>query len=339
MARKIITLGHFINSSQTKFEDATGEFSRLLGDIGLAAKVIHREVSRAGLVDILGATGEDNVQGERVQKLDIFANDQMKKALMSGGECCLIASEEDEFVVPINNDISESAKYVVCMDPLDGSSNIDVNVSIGTIFGIYKRTSPISQEANINDAMQHGTELVAAGYVVYGSSTMLVYSTGEEVNGFTLEPSIGEFCLSHPNMRIPHKGDTFSVNEGKYSQFSDEVKAFIDYCKEEDEETGRPYQARYIGSMVADLHRILLKGGIFFYPALKSAPNGKLRLLYECNPLAFIIENAGGKASTGSKRILELEVTELHQRTPIFIGCEGLVTEAENYMKNIAVNL
>jgi len=302
-----------------------------LRDIGIAAKIVNREVNKAGLVDILGAVGNTNVQGEEQKKLDVFANEQFIAALSSGGECCGIASEENEDIIKINNTVSKNAKYVVTMDPLDGSSNIDVNVSIGTIFSIYRRVS-ISGECTMEDFMQKGTEQVAAGCITYGSSTMLMYTTGKGVNGFTLDPSIGEFCLSHPNMKTPDQGFIYSINEGNYVHFPEGVKKFIKYCQEEDDATKRPYSSRYIGSLVADFHRNLLKGGIFIYPTTAKSPKGKLRLLYECNPLAFLIEQAGGVASTGFKRILEVQPTELHQREPIFIGSKNMVKLAEDFM-------
>ena len=293
--------------------------------------MVNREVNKAGLVDILGDYGNTNVQGEEVKKLDVYANEQFISALSSGGETCAVASEENEEMVPINSEISKNAKYVVAMDPLDGSSNIDVNVSIGTIFSIYRRTT-LSGPSNLSDFMQKGTEQVAAGYVIYGSSTMMVYTTGKGVNGFTLDPSIGEFCLSHPDMKIPKQGFIYSVNEGNYAHFPEGVKKFIKFCQEEDEKTKRPYSSRYIGSLVADFHRNLLKGGIYVYPATAKSPKGKLRLLYECNPLAFIVEQAGGKASDGFNRILDIQPTSLHQRTPLFIGSPDMVTKAEELM-------
>lgn len=328
---KVKTLGQFIIEKQSDFPYAKGELSRLLRDIGIAAKIVHREVNKAGLADILGDAGEINVQGEAVKKLDVFANEQFIAALSVGGECCAIASEENEDIIPVTNEQSKNAKYVVAMDPLDGSSNIDVNVSVGTIFSIYRRTS-LSGPGTNEDFMQQGTEQVAAGYVIYGSSTMLVYTTGKGVNGFTLDPSIGEFCLSHPNLKIPNKGKMYSINEGNYIHFPDGVKKYIKYCQEEDKKTNRPYSSRYIGSAVADIHRNLIKGGIFIYPTTSSSPNGKLRLLYECNPMAFIVEQAGGKATDGSKRILEIPIKSLHQRTPFFIGSNEMVETAEEFM-------
>lgn len=320
------TLGQFIIEKQADFPYAKGELSRLLRDIGIAAKIVNREVNKAGLMDILGQAGSTNIQGESQQKLDVYANEQFISALRSGGECCIVASEENEDFIPINPD----ASYVVAIDPLDGSSNIDVNVAVGTIFSIYRKIS--TGEAGLRDVLQTGDKQVAAGYIIYGSSTMLVYTTGKGVNGFTLDPSIGEFCLSHPNLTIPKTSTIYSVNEGYYVHFPKGVKQYIKYCQVEDQATHRPYTSRYIGSMVADLHRNLIKGGIFIYPVTASAPNGKLRLVYECNPMAFVIEQAGGRATNGQDRILDLEVTELHQRSPIFIGSEAMVERAGVFM-------
>ena len=325
------TLGQFIIEKQSDFPYAKGELSRLLRDIGIAAKIVNREVTKAGLVEILGETGETNIQGERVKKLDVYANNQFIAALKAGGEVCAIASEENDEIIPIDSEISKNAKYVVAMDPLDGSSNIDVNVSIGTIFSVYRRTS-LSGPGTLEDFMQRGTEQVAAGYIIYGSSCMLVYTTGKGVNGFTLDPSIGEFCLSHPNMKTPEVGNFYSVNEGNYLHFPDGVKKYIKYCQEEDKTTNRPYSSRYIGSGVADIHRNLITGGVYIYPTTTKSPNGKLRLLYECNPLAFIIEQAGGKASNGNKRIMEVPITELHQRTPLFLGSSVMVDKVVEFM-------
>lgn len=325
-----ITLGQFIIRQQADFPFAKGELSRLLRDIGIAAKIVNREVSKAGLIDILGDTGEINIQGEHQQKLDIYADRQFISALKSGGECCIVASEENEGIIRLDTDVSKNAKYIVAIDPLDGSSNIDVNVPVGTIFSIYRRKTTEGRP-RLEDVLQKGTEQVAAGYIVYGSSTMLVYTTGKGVNGFTLDPSIGEFCLSHPNMQIPESGFIYSINEGNYVHFPQGVKDYIKYCQIEDPATKRPYSSRYIGSMVADVHRNLIKGGIFIYPVTASAPSGKLRLLYECNPMAFLIEQAGGRATNGNERILDLEITELHQRSPIFIGSKNMVEKAESF--------
>lgn len=328
---KLKTLGQFIIERQSDFPYAKGELSRLLRDISIAAKIVNREVNKAGLADIIGDVGEINVQGESVKKLDVFANEQFIAALTVGGEVCAIASEENEEFIPIDHAHSKNAKYVVAMDPLDGSSNIDVNVSVGTIFSIYRRIS-LSGPGTLEDFLQPGTEIVAAGYVIYGSSTMLVYTTGKGVNGFTYDPSIGEFCLSHPGMQTPKHGKTYSINEGNYIHFPEGVKKYIKYCQEEDAATKRPYSSRYIGSAVADIHRNLLKGGIFIYPTTSSSPKGKLRLLYECNPLSFIIEQAGGKATDGNKRILEQEIKTIHQRTPFFAGSSEMVDMACDFM-------
>jgi len=327
----IKTLGQFIIEKQADFPYAKGELSRLLRDIGIASKIVNREVNKAGLVDILGDAGTINIQGEGQKKLDVFANLQFISALTSGGECCIVATEEEEEFVPIDSPVSKNAKYIVCIDPLDGSSNIDVNVAVGTIFSIYRRKS-VDGMATLEDVLQKGTEQVAAGYVIYGSSTMLVYTTGKGVNGFTLDPSIGEFCLSHPNMRIPEDGAIYSINEGNYRHFPQGVKNYIKYAQVEDAATNRPYTSRYIGSMVGDIHRNLIKGGIYLYPTTASSPNGKLRLLYECNPMAFIVEQAGGVASDGYNRILDIAPTALHQRVAIFIGSAKMVRTAEQMM-------
>ena len=332
------TLGQFIIEKQTDFPFSKGELSRLLADISIAAKIVNREVSKAGLVDILGETGTVNIQGERVKKLDVFANEQFIAAFKAGGEVCAIASEENDDIISINTDISKNAKYVIAIDPLDGSSNIDVNVSIGTIFSIYRRVS-LKGAGVLEDFMQRGTDQVAAGYIIYGSSCMLVYTTGKGVNGFTLDPSIGEFCLSHPNIQTPKKGNVYSINEGNYLHFPDGIKKYLKFCQEEDELSNRPYSSRYIGSGVADIHRNLFTGGIYIYPTTTKSPKGKLRLLYECNPLAFILEQAGGKASTGGKRIMELPITELHQRTPLFLGSSEMVDVAQDFMTKYSSEL
>jgi len=328
----IKTLGQFIIEKQSDFPYAKGELSRLLRDIGIASKIVNREVNKAGLVDILGEAGSVNIQGEDQKKLDVFANTQFIAALTSGGECCIVASEEEEDFVRIDSPVSKNAKYIVCIDPLDGSSNIDCNVAVGTIFSIYRRKS-VDGMATIDDVLQKGTAQVAAGYVIYGSSTMIVYTTGHGVNGFTLDPSIGEFCLSHPNMKVPEDGNIYSINEGNYVHFPLGVKKYIKYAQVEDAATNRPYTSRYIGSMVADIHRNLIKGGIYLYPTTSSSPNGKLRLIYECNPMAFLIEQAGGLASDGLNRILDIQPTALHQRTSIFIGSEKMVRTAERLME------
>jgi fructose-1,6-bisphosphatase I len=328
----IETLDEFVIRKQDELPYAKGELSRLLRDIGLAAKVVNREVNKAGLVDILGTTGSTNVQGEEVKKLDIYANSRFIAALNLGGECCGIATEENKDFIILDDGISKNAKYVVTLDPLDGSSNIDVNVSVGTIFSIYRRISS-GGPPTLQDFLQKGSEQVAAGYIVYGSSTMLVYTTGHGVNGFTLDPSIGEFCLSHPDIKTPKSGKVYSINQGNFASFPEGVKEYVIYCKYEDKATKRPYSLRYIGSMVADVHRNLITGGIFIYPPTKDSPRGKLRLLYECNPISFIVEQAGGRASDGFMRILDIEPKELHQRTPIFIGSEEMVLKVEDFMR------
>lgn len=333
--RSYISLGEFIIERQSDFKYAKGELSRLFSAISLAARIINREVKRAGLNNILGDFGSTNVQGEEVKKLDVFSNEQFIHALKERGEVCAIASEENEGVIDFNGEFSKTGKYIVAFDPLDGSSNIDVNVSVGSIFSIYRKKTE-GDCATLEDFMQAGVEQVAAGYVIYGSSTMLVYSTGNGVNGFTLDPSIGAFFLSHPNMTIPKTGKIYSINEGNYVHFPQGVKDYIKYCQAEDKATSRPYSSRYIGSAVADFHRNMLKGGIFIYPSTATAPKGKLRLLYECNPLAFLVEQAGGKASDGFNRILDIKPTSLHQRTPLFIGSSDMVTQAEGFMQKYA---
>ena len=327
------TLGEFIVENQKDFPFATGELSQLLTSIRLAAKVVNREINKAGLADILGAMGSENVQGEAQQKLDIMANDTFMRALRSMGQVCGVASEEEEHFVAFDDDIHSDARYVVLMDPLDGSSNIDVNVSVGTIFSIYRRITPTGSPVELKDFLQPGDAQIAAGYVVYGSSTMLVYTTGSGVNGFTLDPSIGVFCLSHPKMQIPQDGKIYSVNEGNYVHFPEGVKRYIKYCQEFDVATNRPYTSRYIGSLVSDFHRNLIKGGVYLYPTGTMAPKGKLRLLYECNPLAFIVEQAGGMATDGTRRIMEIAPDELHQRVPCFIGSPRMVETAHAFLR------
>lgn len=333
----IKTLGQFIIEKQSDFPYAKGELSRLLRDIGIAAKIVNREVNKAGLADILGTVGgSTNVFGENQKKLDVYADEQFIAALKDGGECCFVASEEQEEGVELTDTgVSKNAKYIVCIDPLDGSSNIEVNVSVGTIFSIYRRKSEVGDSLTSEDLLQSGVEQVAAGYIIYGSSTMLVYTTGKGVNGFTLDPSIGEFCLSHPNMKIPSTGRIYSINEGNYSKFPKGIKNFIKYCQEEDAATNRPFTSRYIGSMVADIHRNLLLGGVFIYPQTSAQPNGKLRLMYECNPIAFIIEQAGGKATTGAERILDIKPNELHQRVPAILGSTELVDKVLEFVEEL----
>ena len=323
-----VALPEFIIQRQKEFLGSTGAFSRILRDIGLSAKIINRVVNKAGLIDVLGSTDETNIHGEQIQKLDRFANEKLIASFFAGGQCCAVASEENEDIVTIPGGDHVDRRYVVAIDPLDGSSNIDVNVSVGTIFSILARDGN-DEACTAEDFLQPGIRQLAAGYIVYGSSTMLVYTTGRGVNGFTLDPSIGEFILSHPDMKIPESGKLYSVNMGNYNRFSEGVRRFIDYCQQEDKVTGRPYSLRYVGSMVADVHRTLIRGGIFMYPATHTSPHGKLRLLYEANPMAFIIEQAGGMASDGTRRIMEIEPHELHQRVPVFMGSKSLVEKAE----------
>ena len=332
MAIRNQSLGEFIIENQSEFQYSSGELSRLINSIRLAAKVVNHEVNKAGLVDILGTAGEENIQGEDQQKLDVYANEVFIKNLVNREIVCGIASEEeDDFIAIQGNNKKNENKYVVLMDPLDGSSNIDVNVSVGTIFSIYRRITPVGTPVTIEDFLQPGKNQVAAGYIVYGTSTMIVYSTGHGVNGFTLNPAIGTYYLSHPNMQFPDKGFIYSVNEGNYVHFPKGVKEYIKYCQEEEDD--RPYTSRYIGSLVSDFHRNMIKGGIYFYPSTSKSPNGKLRLLYECNPMAFLAERAGGKASDGFNRILDIKPTELHQRVPFFCGNKDMVETLESFMK------
>jgi len=326
------TLGEFIVEKQQDFPHATGELTALLSAIKLGAKIIHRDINKAGLVDILGTSGVENVQGEVQMKLDLYANEKLKAAMLARGEIAGIASEEEDEIVIFEGERAENAKYVILMDPLDGSSNIDVNVSVGTIFSIYRRTTPLGQPVTEADFLQPGNRQVAAGYVVYGSSTMLVYTTGAGGHAFTYDPSLGVFCLSHEKVRFPAKGNMYSINEGNYIRFPLGVKKYIKYCQEQDEATNRPYTSRYIGSLVADFHRNLLKGGIYIYPSTASHPTGKLRLLYECNPMAFLAEQAGGKASDGKNRILDIIPQKLHERAPFFVGNRSMVEDAERFI-------
>jgi fructose-1,6-bisphosphatase I len=330
--RKILTLDEFTIQQLREFPKATGELSGLLRDIGLAAKRINVEVNKAGLVDILGDAGEINVQGEDVKKLDVFANNQLTGVLRHGISCAGIASEEIDDYVAFDDEVSKNSKYVCLFDPLDGSGNIDVNVSIGTIFSVHRRVTPKGTVATREDFLQPGRNQVAAGYIIYGSSTMLVYATRRGVNGFTLDQSIGEFCLSNPNIKCPEDGKIYSVNHGNFFQYTDGIKQYIDLCQKKNKTNGGPYTQRYIGSMVADVHRNLVKGGIFMYPSTVEKPKGKLRLLYECNPFAFIVEVAGGKATNGKERILDVQPTELHQRSALFIGSKNMMEELESYL-------
>ena len=335
----ITTLNDFIIQKQKDFSFARGELSTLLHHIGTASKMVNTKIRRAGLVEILGKAGSVNIQGESQQKLDIYADEGFINALLSSGECCGLASEENQNEIVFTDAFGRDGKYVVCIDPLDGSSNIDVNVSVGTIFSIYRRVSPRGQKASKEDFLQPGSRQVAAGYVIYGSSTMLVYTTGNGVNGFTLDPSMGEFCLSHPDIKTPQNGIIYSVNEGNYIKFPAGIKQYIKYCQERDPASNRPYTSRYIGSLVSDFHRNLLKGGIFLYPENDNSPQGKLRLVYECNPIAFLAEQAGGRATDGHRRILDLAPDSLHQRSPLYAGSAAMVGKVEELLNYCSENL
>lgn len=327
------TLDEFIIERQDDFQYSTGELSRLLNSILLAARVVSYKVRKAGLIDIIGAVGTTNIQGEDQQKLDLYAHNVFVETLVNREIVCGIASEEnDNFITIQGLDQSHNNKYVVLMDPLDGSSNIDVNVSVGTIFSVYHRISPVGTPVTMEDFLQPGVNQAAAGYILYGTSTMIVYTTGAGVNGFTLNSAIGSFYLSHPNMRCPEDGNVYSVNEGNYVHFPQGIKNYIKYCQEEKE--NRPYTSRYIGSLVSDCHRNLIRGGVYLYPSTLKTPKGKLRLLYECNPMAFITEQANGRASDGKRRILELTPTELHQRTPFYCGSKSMVDKIEEFIAN-----
>lgn len=330
--RQVSTLDEFTIQQLRNFPKATGELSSLLRDIGLASKRVNVEVNKAGLVDILGDAGSVNVQGEDVKKLDIYANNQFMGVLKHGISCAGIGSEELDDIVVFDDEVSNNSKYVVLFDPLDGSGNIDVNVSIGTIFGVYRRVSPLGSPCTKEDFLQKGSSQVAAGYIIYGSSTMMVYATRRGVNGFTLDPSIGEFCLSHPDMKFPEFGKIYSVNHGNFFQYDKKVQEYINVCQKKDKTNGGPYTQRYIGSMVSDVHRNLIKGGIFMYPNTLDKPEGKLRLMYECNPFAFIAEVAGGRATNGVQRILDIVPTSLHQRSAMFIGSKGMMDELDTYI-------
>lgn len=323
------TLGEFIIDRQQDFPGSSGDLSRILSAIRLASKIVSQQVNKAGLArHILGGAGTNNIQGEAQQKLDVYADERFIEALNNRGNVCGIGSEENDDFIELN----KNGKYIILMDPLDGSSNIDVNVSIGTIFSVFKRVSKEGDSVELKDFLQPGTEQVAAGYVLYGSSTMMVYTTGNGVNGFTYDPGIGVFFLSHPDMLFPKENKIYSMNEGNLNKSSKGVQDYINYCQEVDSKTSRPHTGRYIGSLVADFHRNLIKGGIYIYPSTVSSPNGKLRLLYECNPLAFLTEQAGGKASDGRKRIMEIKPTELHQRVPYFVGNTEMVEKAEEFI-------
>jgi fructose-1,6-bisphosphatase I len=334
----ITTLNDFIIQKQKDFSFARGELSTLLHHIGTASKMVNTKIRRAGLVEILGKAGTVNIQGESQQKLDIYADEVFINALLSSGECCGLASEENQNEIVFTDAFGRDGKYVVCIDPLDGSSNIDVNVSVGTIFSIYRRVSPRGQKASKEDFLQPGSRQVAAGYVIYGSSTMLVYTTGNGVNGFTLDPSMGEFCLSHPDIKTPQNGIIYSINEGNYIKFPAGIKQYIKYCQERDPASNRPYTSRYIGSLVSDFHRNLLKGGIFLYPENDNSPKGKLRLVYECNPIAFLAEQAGGRATDGHRRILDLAPDSLHQRSPLYAGSAAMVGKVEELLNYCSEN-
>lgn len=331
--RRVQTLDEFTIQQMRDFPQATGELAGLLRDIGLASKRVNVEVNKAGLVDILGDTGNINIQGEEVKKLDIYANNQYVGVLRHGISCAGIGSEELDDILIFDDSISNNSKYVCLFDPLDGSANIDVNISIGTIFSVYRRVSALGKPATKEDFLQPGNKQVAAGYVIYGSSTMLVYATKRGVNGFTLDPSIGEFTMSHPDIVCPPLGKIYSVNHGHFFRYEDSVKEYITACQKKDETTGGPYTQRYVASMVADVHRNLIKGGIFMYPGTTDKPKGKLRLLYECNPMAFIVEKAGGVATDGVQSILDIMPTALHQRTPMFIGSKLMMEELESFAK------
>ncbi len=320
-------LDRFIKKNQDQFSYASGELSQLLRDVALSSKVVNREINKAGLIDITGSIGAQNTAGDEQQKLDVLANIRFTRALTKGGEVCALISEESESFTDLNND----APYVVAIDPLDGSSNIDVNVSIGTIFSIYRRKSAIRSPILEMDILQKGSEQVAAGYVLYGSSTMLVYTTGHGVNGFTLDPSLGEYFLSHPNLKIPLDGKVYSINEGYLNSFPQSVKNYVQDCKDNN------FSSRYIGSLVADFHRNMLKGGIYLYPNTSKDPQGKLRLIYECNALAFICEQAGGMATDGANRILDIAPTSLHQRTPFYTGSYSMMTKVQSFTASKSV--
>ncbi|MBE2279722.1 MAG: class 1 fructose-bisphosphatase [Ignavibacteriaceae bacterium] len=332
-----MTLERYIVDQERRHPEATGELSRLLSDLSIAAKIIARETTKAGLIEILGFSGSTNVHGESQKVLDLYAHDMLFKAMDHGGHLCVMASEEQEDIIHIPKQ-HRIGKYVLLFDPLDGSSNIDANVSIGTIFSIYTRISPDDGPGTLEDCLQPGYKQIAAGYVIYGSSTMLVYTTGSGVHGFTLDPSVGEFLLSHPNIKTPKKGRIYSINEGNYKYWHPGIKRYIKWLQEEDQKTSRPYSSRYIGSMVADIHRNLLYGGIFLYPGDSRNPQGKLRLMYECNPMAMIIEAAGGRASDGYKRILDIQPTSLHERAPIIIGSEEDVLMVEKFIAEADLN-
>lgn len=329
----MITLSEFILQRQAEFPYAKGDLTRMLHHLSVAAKVVHQKVCKAGLVDILGRKGSMNVHGEQQEKLDVFAHEKFIQMMLASEECCGIASEESDDIIFVDNPEARDGGYILCIDPIDGSSNIDVNVSIGTIFSIYRRKSPRGFPPLREDFLQPGTSQVAAGYIIYGPATMLVYTTGAGVNGFTLDPAIGEFCLSHLNIMMPEWGGIYSINQGHFAYMPEGVKQFVRYCQSHDPETKRPYTLRYVGSLVADIHRNMLRGGIFIYPSVLGHPKGKLRLIYECNPIAFLAEQSGGKASDGFRRIMEIRPHSLHQRVPLFIGSKKVVEMAEMFME------
>ncbi|MBV7433720.1 class 1 fructose-bisphosphatase [Cardiobacteriaceae bacterium TAE3-ERU3] len=329
------SLGEFIVEKQNQYPDAKGDLTGILSALRLAAKVLHRDINKAGLIqDFLGEAGSDNVQGEAQQKLDVIAHNTLKNAFLARDDVAGFASEEEDDIVIFESEKGRNAKYVILTDPLDGSSNIDVNVAVGTIFSVYRRLSPVGGPVTLEDFLQPGNRQVAAGYVVYGSSTMLVYTTGNGVHSFTYDPTVGIFGLSQEAVHIPEDGSIYSINEGQYLKFPLGVKKYLKYCQEEDAATDRPYKSRYIGSLVSDFHRNMIKGGIYIYPSATSYPNGKLRLLYECNPMAFLAEQAGGMATDGYRRILDIEPTELHQRVPLFIGSKNMVENAMKFMSD-----
>lgn len=332
------TLVEFINEKQHDFPFATGDLTRVLNDIGIAAKIVHRDINKAGLSDLMGYQGRENVQGEDQKKMDVFANDHFIKALQNGHQVCAIASEENDKMIIFDNPHSKIGKYAIAIDPLDGSSNIEVNIPVGTIFSIYRRSSFPGEEASEQDLLHPGREMVAGGYVLYGSSTMLVYSTGHGVNGFTYDNSVGLFLLSHPEMKIPETGTVYSVNEANYLYFPEGVKRYIKYSQEDDPVSNRPYKTRYVGSLVSDFHRNLITGGIYMYPGTTKLPLGKLRLLYECAPMAYLAEQAGGKASDGFHRILDVMPKSIHQRSPLFVGSAKMVEKAEALLQQYSAD-
>ena len=333
MQNKNQTLDEFIINNQNSFKYSSSEFSRLINSITLAANVVNHKLNKAGLVDIIGETGKTNVQDEKQQKLDVYANNKFRDTLINRNIICGYASEEDESFISVNSDDKNNQNsYIVLIDPLDGSSNIDVNVSVGTIFSVYRRISEIGNSVSIDDFLQKGRNQVAAGYIIYGTATMLVYTNGDGVNGFTLDPAIGSFYHSHANLKFPKKGSIYSVNEGNYLQFPDYVKKYLKFCQME--EDNRPYTSRYIGSLVSDFHRNLIKGGIFMYPSTSKNPKGKLRLLYECNPISFICEQAGGLAIDGEENILDIQPDALHQRIPFYCGSEKMINQVQTFIKN-----